>query len=194
MYNIIITGSLGSGKSSVANIVKKKSYPTLSADIIINNIYQEGLFKKEMASIFSLKIDEVNKNSIAAIAFQDQSKLKKLENLLYPELIKRTKNYKEICKKKGSLYFFYEAPLFFEKNKTTDYDCILVVSANKELCLSRALKKNMQKQQFNKIFNMQMPNKKKELLADYVIFNNSSLMELENKTELFLKFLKEKYE
>ncbi|MBE8221745.1 MAG: dephospho-CoA kinase [Bdellovibrionales bacterium] len=194
MYNIIITGSLGSGKSSVASILKHKSYSVFSADIIINNIYEDGIFKKEMANIFSLTEKQVSKKSISDIAFKDQAKLKKLEKLLYPELNKRVKQHKELCKQKKSLYFFYEAPVFFEKKETTDYDCVLVVSANKEHCESRLLKKNMSKQKFDKIYNMQIPIQKKEELADYVIFNNSNLLDLKDKTKLFLKFLKQKYE
>lgn len=194
MYNIIITGGLGSGKSSVAHILQQKSHPVLSADIIINSIYEEGVFKEEMANIFSLKEEAVNKKSIAAVAFQDKNKLERLEKLLYPELKKRVQKHKEFYKQKKFLYFFYEAPVFFEKRETTDYDCTLVVSANKKNCLSRLLKKNIKKEQFDKIVNLQMPIEKKELLADYVIFNNSSLLDLEIKTKLFLKFLKKKYE
>ncbi|MBE8162821.1 MAG: dephospho-CoA kinase [Bdellovibrionaceae bacterium] len=194
MYNIIITGGLGSGKSSVASILQQKAYPVLSADSIINQIYEKGLFKKEMAKIFSLKEEEVNKQSVAKLAFQNKNQLKQLEQLLYPELKKSVQDYKEFYKKKKTLYLFYEAPVFFEKSKSTEHDCILVVSSSLENCFFRLKEKNMTKQQFDLIVSLQVPILQKEKLADYTIFNNSSRQDLKVKTEAFLKFLKEKYE
>lgn len=194
MYTIIITGNLGTGKSSFANILRKKAYPVLSADNIINNIYKEGLFKQEMSDIFSLKLSQVSKQAVSKLAFQDLGLLKKLENLLYPELTKRLNVYKKNYKTKQTLYLFYEAPVFFEKNQSKNYDYVVVLSADKELCISRCLQKNISKDQFNKINRTQMPIKDKEHLADYVIFNNTTLKDLQKEAGLFLKTLKNKYE
>lgn len=194
MYFIIITGNLGAGKSSLSDILRKKKHSVLSADNIIDDIYKEGLFKQEMSDIFSLKLSQVSKQSVSKLAFQDLSLLQKLENLLYPELKKRLITYKQNYKNKKTLYLFYEAPVFFEKNQSKDYDYVVVISATKEACFSRCLKKNISKDQFNKISNIQMPIKNKEQLADYVIFNNTSLKDLQKETEVFLQALKNKYE
>lgn len=194
MYNIIITGGLGTGKSSVVNILQKQHYLVLSADSIISDIYNENIFTDQIANIFSLKSSEVSKKNISKMAFQSKSRLAQLEQLLYPELKKRVEEYKRLYAKQNSLYLFYEAPVFFEKNKVKDYDCALVVSAKKHICASRLLLKGISNIKFDKIMNQQMPIKKKELLADYVIVNNSNLEDLEKKVKAFLYFLKDRYE
>lgn len=193
MQTIIITGGLGTGKSSVSHILEKQSYPVLSADVIINDIYQQNSFKEKIAEIFSLPANKVSKSAISNIAFHNQDKLHQLEGLLYPELSKRVKSYKEKYKRENALYLFYEAPVFFEKNLKKTDNFVLVVSAKKEICLSRLLKKGMSEEKFNQIFELQMPIKDKEDLADYVVINNSSKECLEKTVADFIKFLKKKY-
>ena len=99
MIKIGITGSLASGKSTVAKIISKGKYPLFSADKAVKELYLNKRFIKKITTIFNLKKKNFKKQIKSTIR-QDASQLKKLELLIHP-LVR--KNMKAFTKKKNQV-------------------------------------------------------------------------------------------
>ena len=98
MKIIGITGSIASGKSTVAHLRARKKYPLFSADNIVSNLYKKKNFNKILVKKFKLNSKERIKNQIKLILKNNKDNLYKLESIIHPfvrkEMIKFIKKKK----------------------------------------------------------------------------------------------------
>src|ERR1700691_6278861 len=96
MLVIGLTGSLGSGKSTVASMFAKQGIKIIDADAITRELLAPGKKSvKKGARIFPgviLKCSTINRSELAKIVFSDPRELQKLTNILYPEALKVVKS------------------------------------------------------------------------------------------------------
>ena len=120
-----ITGGIGSGKSTVAEIIKRKGYAVFSCD----EIYKELLLDAEFKAKLSLNFDGIinadgslDRSKLSEIVFNDKSALKRLNALTHPAIIE------EVFKKSsGQKISFTEVPVLFESGLEKYFDGIIVV-------------------------------------------------------------------
>ena len=90
MKRIGITGTIGSGKSSVGSILCGRGFPVLDADACVHELYRDcAALREKLAASFGpdcLTIDGVNRKFFAELIFKDGSAREKLEQLVYPYL------------------------------------------------------------------------------------------------------------
>lgn len=88
--HIGITGTIGSGKSTVGEILRRRGLPVLDADACVHKLYCDCVaLRKELADVFGpecLTADGVNRKFFAELIFKDGSAREKLESLVYPYL------------------------------------------------------------------------------------------------------------
>ena len=84
MINIGITGTLSSGKSTVAKLISGGKYPFFSADKSVKNLYSKKLFIKKIKKKFNIKNTKGIKQRIKSIIKNDKKKLKELELIIHP--------------------------------------------------------------------------------------------------------------
>ena len=86
---IIVTGPIGSGKSTAIGHISKKGYPTLDLDKISNEIINSKESIKFLDNNFPgvIKNKKLDKASLADIVFSDNEKLKTLEDYLHPKIL-----------------------------------------------------------------------------------------------------------
>ena len=173
MIKIGITGSLASGKSTVAKIISSSKYPLFDADKAVKQIYQTGTVKTKIFKKFKLKNKKNIKNSIKEIISKNKKSLKDLEKIIHPLVRKRIRNFSKKNKRKKILIF--EIPLLIESKLMKDYGKIILVNSRKDLRLKRYLKRGNNKKIFNLLNKRQLPPAKKIKFCDYVINNNGSL-------------------
>jgi dephospho-CoA kinase len=184
MIRIGITGSLASGKSTVAQILSKK-YPLFSADTAVKDLYKEKKFIFKIKKIFNIKNKNI-KNEIKKIIQTDKSKLKKLELLIHPLVRKKMKAFTKRNKKNKIL--FYEIPLLVESNLMKNFDSIWFVWAKKKNRLKRYIKKRKGLKSIFFILNKrQMSEKNKIKHSDKIIYNNGSLKKLKKNVNFLIK-------
>ena len=82
MIKIGITGSLASGKSTVAKMISSRKYPFYNADTAVKKIYQTNTFKTKVFKKFKLKNTKNIKNKIKKIISSDKKFLKVLEKII----------------------------------------------------------------------------------------------------------------
>lgn len=185
---IVITGSIGSGKSTVCEILKSKGFEIIDADDISHQIL-EGL-GGEISDIFGAEFVENGKpdrKKLGNLVFNDRRKLKELEYLLHPkirdEILKQALNLEKL----GKIYFV-DIPLFYESQRYSEFDKVLVIYAPKELMLERVMRRNLlTKDEALARINSQIDIEKKRNLANFVIENTGNLDELNSKVDEFLR-------
>ena len=173
-----ITGSLSSGKSSVAKILSKKNDILFSADKVVKNLYSNTQFKKEIKKKF--KINKKNiKGEIKSKLLNKEISLTELGKLIHPFVRKKMKEFSNKNKKKEIIFF--EIPLLIESNLISFFDFIILVVAPRKNRLYRYLKRGGKKEMFNLLDKNQISPKKKIKHCDYLIVNNKSKNILKKK-------------
>ena len=137
----IITGPIGSGKSTVLSILSELGYETTDLDKISNKILVSNESYEFLIKNFpdSIKHGKVVKENIAEIVFSNKEKLKKLEEFLHPKIINKLN---EIIKKsKGKLFVEVSAPKKIYKDFNT-----IVIWASKNERVKRLISRGMNKE------------------------------------------------
>ena len=188
-----LTGGIGTGKSTVVNMLKGKGIPVVDTDLISREVieYPEIIEKIKLEisnEVFDFN-NKLDRKKMSEIVFENQEKLKKLNEIMHPEILK--KMWLEVEKlKKNHKIIVLDIPLLFEINMEKEVDKILLIFASKEIQLKRIMERDgRSREEAIKIINSQMPLYKKREKSDYIIQNNDSLENLEKKVEKILKKL-----
>lgn len=184
---IVITGSIGCGKSSVCKILSQKGYEIIDADKISRDVFEAS--KKEIEAIFG--VEAVNdRAALAKIVFEDENKRKQLEQIMHPKIKETILAQMNELEKKGKIYFV-DIPLFFE-TKNYDLSPVAVVYTPKEKQLSRIVARGeIDEQGAQKRIDAQIDIEQKAKMADFVIDNSGDTKSLELNTEKFLQEVKQ---
>ena len=188
MTKIAITGSLASGKSTVAKFMSRQRYPIFNADKSVKDLYGRRSFKKKVKIKFNFKNTDKIKNKIKNLIKKDKKTLKKLELIIHPFVRREMKAFMK-SKKKIKIKIF-EIPLLIESNLQKYFDIIVFVGAKKKIRFKRYVRKGGDKKIFTVLEKRQNKPSKKIKISDHVIYNNSSIKNLKRK----VKFLVNKYE
>lgn len=195
-----LTGLIGAGKTTVANIFAELGAKIIDADVLTREVLSENVaFISELKKIFPENVfynESINKKEIARIIFNDQNKKNEYEKLIHPEI---DKLYKKKLSELINIYgedsiIIYDAPLLFEVGYTLkDFSQIILIIASKENCLKRIVaRNNCSKEEALLRFNSQISPEKKKLMADIIINNDDSLEKLQNEiNQIWLKITKE---
>lgn len=188
-----LTGGIGTGKSTVANMLKGKGIPVVDTDLISREVieYPEIIEKIKLEisnEVFDFN-NKLDRKKMSEIVFENQEKLKKLNKIMHPEILK--KMWLEVEKlKKNHKIIVLDIPLLFEINMEKEVDKILLIYASKEIQLKRIMERDCRsREEAIKIINSQIPLYKKREKSDYIIQNNDSLENLEKKLEKILEKL-----
>ena len=188
-----LTGGIGTGKSTVANMLKKRGIPVVDTDLISREVieYPEIIEKIKLEisnEVFDFN-NKLDRKKMSEIVFKNQEKLKKLNEIMHPEILK--KMWLEVEKlKKNHKIIVLDFPLLFEINMEKEVDKILLIYVSKEIQLKRIMERDCRsREEAIKIINSQIPLYKKREKSDYIIQNNDSLENLEKKLEKILEKL-----
>ena len=186
----VITGSIASGKSTVANLLKERGFSVIDADIIAHE--QLEICKCEIVKAFGEQIlDEggrIDRKKLGAIVFNEPKKLKNLEQILHPK-IKAEIFFKASQLERLGQVYFVDIPLFFEKKERyAEFKNVAVIYAPKELLLSRLISRNgLNLEDAKARVGLQMDIEQKRKMAKFVIDNSNDRENLNLELEKFLK-------
>ena len=195
MKKIAITGNIGSGKTTISNILIKAGYKVFQCDKEIRNLYLVKNLKDEIKNTFENKVKnlffkngQINKVALSDYVFSSSMQLRRLEKIIYHylEIIKR--DFLEKNNKKKILFF--DIPLLFEKKLEDEYDFIIYLFLNKESQKKRVLKrKNMSEDKLKKILKNQK-NFSKSKKISLLIDTNKKKVEVKQTLLEFIKKLR----
>lgn len=191
-----ITGSIGSGKSTVAALVEDAGYPVIHADQVSHKMTEknsEGLKRivQEFGPGVILPTGDLNRPALADIVFADKVQLKKLESILHPLIQQQVKSWRNIQSEKGSDMAFYDIPLLFENQLQDQFDTVICVVADEALIIERVSRRSgLDEQEVRRRLSHQVPVAEKVRRSDHVIENNGSLEQLKVKVDQLVSMLK----
>ena len=183
--NIVgLTGGMGTGKTSILNLFKKKNINCFNSDFIAKNLMDNDL-KEEIKTLFGSNIYEkgkLNRKKISKIVFNDIKKLNKLNSIVHPAV---RKNFRDFIKKnKKDKFIVYETALLFETGFNRECDTIILIISPFKKRIERIMKRDgLLKSEIIRRIDHQLPDKKKVDLSDYIIENDNwknTLIEFEN--------------
>ena len=174
MIKIGITGSLASGKTTVAKLMSKRRYPVFSADKIVADLYKKRIFLIKIKKKFHLKNYKNPKKKLKALIRKDKFVLKKLESIIHPLVRKEMK----IFMKKKTKIGLFEIPLLIESKLMKYFDVSIFVNAQRNKRLKRYKGNN---EIFTTLDKRQIISSKKIKFSDHVINNNKGIIELKSK-------------
>ena len=182
MIQIGLTGNIASGKSMVENIILSQGYKVIDLDIISHELLKSTC-KDKIIEAFNT----IDRLELSKIVFKDKYELKKLENIIHPELKKYVLNYFEENKDEKAV--FISGALIYEAKFNNLFDKIIYIDAKKDIRLKRLiLRNNFTKEQALLRIEAQSDNNKTK--ADFIIENNEDKETLEkNVSEVLKKIL-----
>ncbi|WP_457622413.1 dephospho-CoA kinase [Persephonella sp.] len=198
MLKIGLTGSIGTGKSTVGKIFSELGAYVIDADKIVHTLLRREDIKekirKEFGDVFDSK-GEIDRKKLGSIVFKDPEKKRKLESIIHPEVRKEIgKRIKEIEKKYPEGVVIVEVPLLIETGSYRDYDIVILVYAPEELQIERLRKKGFTEEEALRRIRSQLPIDEKVKYADIVIYNTEDLEKLEQNVKSVYEKLKERAE
>ena len=179
MLLVGVTGSIGMGKSTVAQMFKEHGYGVYNADDTVHYIYEndeEVIEKVERQFPGSTKDGAVNRLALRDILNKDPDKFRDLEQIVHPV----TRKYQIIYIKKlieeEKMGCVLDIPLLFETGGEKYVDVSVVVTASEATQQSRVvLERKVPLEIFNAIKDQQMPDRDKLKKADYIISTDSNI-------------------
>ena len=190
---IAITGSMGSGKSTVAQLIRDMGYHVKDADQIAKEHLESDCVKTALLKRYGQRIltcdNTIDKAYLASRIFNYPAEKRQLEDLIYPFV------YAELTARSDEKIVFSEVPLLFESNGEHYFDEIWVVVSD-EVTMFERLKKNRNytDTMIQERLQHQMSQHDKALLADVIIENNSDTDNLKKQIENQLERILKQYE
>ncbi|MGE7918552.1 dephospho-CoA kinase [Viridibacillus sp. NPDC093762] len=176
-----LTGSIASGKSTVAEMLKELNLPIIDADLVARVVVEPGTKTlKQIVEAFDedVLLDDgtLNRPKLGDIIFQNPAARKTLNDIIHPAIRSEMLRQRDELLKNGASNVVMDIPLLFESRLHHFVEKILVVSVTEETQLKRLMERNNLSEKDAKArISSQLPLSEKEKGADAVIYNNKSL-------------------
>lgn len=185
MIVVGLTGGIGSGKTTVASFFKELDVPVYIADVEAKRLMVTSkVIRRKLIQLFGEKAyvgKDLNRPYIASKIFNKKEDLDKMNAIVHPKV---ASHFKRWLKKQNAPYIIKEAAIIFEINKASEYDFIVLVTADKEERIKRVIKRDdTNRSRIEAILNNQLSDQEKIKKSHFIINND----DLEDTKKLVLK-------
>ena len=171
MIRVAVVGDIGSGKSYIARLF---GYPIFNADEEVAKLYRKNrkcFIKLKKALPKHIQTFPVNKSSLSQAIIENNYNLKKIINIIHPEIRMKMKQF--IKKNKNKKMVILDIPLLIENKMNKKKDILIFVEASKKEINKRLAKRdNSNLGIFKKFKKLQLPIELKKKKSNYIIKNN----------------------
>ncbi|UPT70552.1 MAG: dephospho-CoA kinase [Flavobacterium sp. JAD_PAG50586_2] len=168
-----LTGGIGSGKTMIANYIKSLGIPVYIADDEARALMNTNEIVQMIVSEFGREVlldNQINREALANIVFNNPEKLKRLNNIVHPAVKKHFNSW--VGNHKNHPLLFKEAAILFESGSYKDCDAVVTVTAPLETRLQRVAKRDKSdRESILKRMEHQWTDEERIANSDYVIQN-----------------------
>ncbi|CAN2534944.1 Dephospho-CoA+kinase [Methylocapsa aurea] len=187
-----LTGSIGMGKSTTADLFRAEGVPVYDSDRAVHEIYR-GPAAARIEEMFPGTTSDgiVDRARLAARVLGDPEALRRLEALVHPLVAAERDEFLETCRRAVERIVVFDIPLLFEIGAEKDVDAVVVASAPAEIQRARVLARpGMTEEKFAAILAKQTPDAEKRAGADFVVHSDRGLDSARQEVRLILDALK----
>jgi len=188
-----VTGGIASGKTFATNYFRSLGYPVFYADILATQLMiRNPEIKSQIVKEFGAEsyLDgRLNKEYLASRVFSFPEEIKKLNAIVHPAVIARSAELMTMALEYDDVVF-YEAALVFESGMTNRFDYILLITADRDIRLKRAVARGglSEKDVTDRMAN-QISEDEKIRLSHFVIVNDQTEHEFIDKLQKFVDII-----
>lgn len=197
---LAITGTIGSGKSAVAELLTQRGVIVVDADILAREVTRKGTpGLAAVAASFGTQYltaeGNLDRKKLGRLIFSDSNAKSALEAILHPQIRELWLNRLRKLKAEdsnASRFIAYIVPLFFETGiRHPEIDKVVVVAASEHTCAQRIKARDgIGEAEALKKIRAQLPSVEKEKRADFVIRNEGTPEELSAEVDRVLEKLR----
>ena len=192
-YAIALTGSIGSGKSTLVSFLSLYGYESICGDSIAHKVLDENAVEviEAFGDFIVGENGKINRKKLGKIIFSSSKEREKLQNILHSPIQAEILAQAWWLEEKG-VWYFLDIPLFFEVGGKEAYPVArsLVVYTPKDKAIARIIKRdNLSLDEATARLDAQMPIEEKCRLADDIIGNDGDLRSLQQRLESYLQSL-----
>ena len=192
MLVIGLTGSIGMGKSAAAKHFVKRGVPVCDADAEVHRLY-EGEAVPAISEAFpgAVRSGKVDRALLAQAVAGSLRKLKQLESIVHPMVVKAEIDFLREQEKQGAKLAVLEIPLLFETDALSRVDVTVVVSAPEGIQRERVLARpGMTKEKLAALLKRQSSDEEKRARSDFVVDSGTTLQDMEQQIDKLIESLK----
>ncbi len=195
---VAVTGGIGCGQSTVAKFLEKQGAKIIDADAIGHAVVNSDEsvrreIRRQLGNQYFFQNGRLNRRLLGQAVFEDERKLYKLNQIVHPRMVSRIIEKIETAKNSGrGPVIVIDAALVYEINIENIFDAVVVVSSRMRERIARVKKRDrLTEKEIRDRISKQIPVQEKARWADYVIYNNSTLERLEERSkQIYRELLK----
>ncbi|HTZ76003.1 MAG TPA: dephospho-CoA kinase [Candidatus Aquilonibacter sp.] len=196
MLRVGLTGGIGSGKTTVAALLKKRGYEVLDADSLGHDLIRLGQpayddVVREFGAEVLAPDASVDRAKLGAIVFADPEKRAALNRILHPRILDAVQRwFASLDRAGGPEFAFVEAALLIEAGYRSALDRLVVCWSRPEQQIKRMVARGLSEEQARQRLGAQMPVEEKRRVADDLIDCSGTLEETERQVDQLVDNLK----
>jgi dephospho-CoA kinase len=177
-----LTGGIGAGKSTVADMFSKLGAVVIRSDELARQVIEPNTpgFQKVLSRFGNQILQEngsIDRQKLAQIVFNDQNSLKDLEEIIHP--LVRNKTNELIDSQTQETIVVNEVPLLLEKKMEKMFDFLVVVISSEKNRINRLQKRGISEPEAKKRMSLQVSDEVRKSSADFLITNDGNIDQLE---------------
>ena len=187
MFLVGLTGNIGSGKSTVAQLLSERGATIIDADVLARRAVEQGtdafraIVERWGRAILSAD-GALDRGALRRIVFSNPAELEQLNAMVHPEVERMRTSLVEQARQRGDRLVVCDIPLLFERRMTERFDRIVLVDAPRPVRLERLVReRGLRETEAMDMIVAQMPAELKRARADFVIDNDSTLTQLDGR-------------
>ncbi len=190
-----LTGGIGTGKSTVANMFQESGIPVVLADDVGRRVASKGSdgLAEIVRSVGPDVLDsngELDRRKLGTLIFNDPDRRRELEGILHPRVRDQSRELFSQLEQAGNQIVVYESALLYETQRHTEMRGVILVTASEEQRIARVRSRDgSEEEAVRQRIKAQMDEEEKRGLADYIIENNGDLQALRREVDSLIEQL-----
>jgi dephospho-CoA kinase len=188
MLLVGLTGNIGSGKSTVAQLLSERGATIIDADVLARRAVEVGMPAHKAitarwgTSILTSESGPIDRAALRRVVFSEPAELEQLNAIVHPEVERMRAALVEQARQRGDRLVVCDIPLLFERRMTDNFDRIVLVDAPRPVRLERLVReRGLKETEAMDMIVAQMPAELKRARADFIIDNDGTLTALDDR-------------